>query len=136
VWADRQRLQQVLANLLSNACKYNRRGGRVRVQALAAGDRVVLSVVDTGHGIPERDQAALFQPFKRLPATAAQVEGTGLGLFIVKSLVERMDGRVRLDSVTGQGSRFSVELPRAGSSAAQPAEASPEREADQARSWP
>lgn len=132
VHADRQRLQQVLVNLLSNACKYNRRGGQVRVQAQPAGERVLLSVADTGPGIAERDQAALFQPFKRLQATAAQVEGTGLGLFIVKQLVERMEGRIRLDSVLGQGSRFSVELPRA----LQPLPLPPDNAADQARNWP
>jgi signal transduction histidine kinase len=132
VRADRQRLQQVLLNLLSNACKYNRRGGQVRVQVRPAGERVLLSVADTGPGIAERDQAALFQPFRRLQATATQVEGTGLGLFIVKQLVERMEGHIRLDSVPGQGSRFSVELPRV----LQPVPVPPDSEADQARNWP
>jgi signal transduction histidine kinase len=138
VRADRQRLHQVLANLLSNACKYNHRGGELRLQVQAAGDRVVFTVADTGPGIAPADQALLFQPFKRLPGTAALVEGTGLGLFIVKSLVERMDGRVRLDSRPGEGSRFTVELPRAVSTAAAQAAgvpaAEPDNAADHARS--
>lgn len=138
VRADRQRLQQVLSNLLSNACKYNHRGGELRLQVQATGDRVAFTVADTGPGIAPADQALLFQPFKRLPGTAAQVEGTGLGLFIVKSLVERMDGRVRLDSRPGEGSRFTVELPRAmppaaDAQAAGVPEAVPDNAADQAR---
>ncbi|MED5619390.1 sensor histidine kinase [Ideonella sp. BN130291] len=109
--ADEQRLQQVFTNLLTNACKYNRRGGSVTLQAWAQGERVCVSIADTGRGITHAERAELFQPFRRLAATAGQVEGTGLGLFIVKSLLERMNGSIELESTWGEGSRFTVVLP-------------------------
>jgi len=111
--ADPQRLQQVLMNLLSNACKYNRPGGRVTVAVQTLDARVRIAVCDTGPGIAEHEQRELFQPFKRLAATARRVEGTGLGLFIVKSLVERMNGRIELQSRVGEGSCFTLDLPAA-----------------------
>ncbi len=113
IWAqaDARRLQQVLINLLTNACKYNRPGGVVTVDAWSAEPWACVRVTDTGRGITQEEQAQLFQPFKRLPSTAGQVEGTGLGLFIVKSLVEHMHGRIDVDSVWGEGSRFTVWLP-------------------------
>ena len=114
VLADRTRLRQVLLNLLSNAIKYNRRGGwaRVELEAAAAG-RVRLCVVDGGPGIALQRQAELFQPFNRLGAEFGDVEGTGIGLAIVRQVVERMGGRVGVQSQPGLGSRFWLELPLA-----------------------
>lgn len=113
VLGDAQRLGQVLANLLSNACKYNRPGGRVGLRVLArAQGRLAIEIEDQGPGLSEAEQAQLFQPFKRLPATA-HLRGTGLGLTIVKLLVEQMGGTIELRSTPGQGSVFSVLLQRA-----------------------
>jgi signal transduction histidine kinase len=113
VVADPQRLQQVLVNLLTNACKYNRPGGRVTVDTREASDHVCIDIADNGIGLSEQDAKELFQPFRRVAAASAKVEGTGLGLYIVKQLVERMGGAVTVHSEPGQGSRFSVSLPKA-----------------------
>ncbi len=114
VLADRRRLRQVMLNLLSNAIKYNRRGGWARVELEAATPgRVRLCVVDGGPGIPQQRQAELFQPFNRLGAEFGDVQGTGIGLAIVRQIVERMGGRVGVQSQPGLGSRFWLELPLA-----------------------
>ena len=109
VWADAQRLGQVLANLLSNACKYNRRGGLVRIGAQGDSERVRIDVEDQGQGLTPSESAQLFQPFKRLPSTA-HLRGTGLGLSIAKLLVEQMGGEISVVSRPGQGTVFSVTL--------------------------
>lgn len=112
--ADRQRLLQVLLNLLSNAVKYNSSGGRVKVtcESLPAG-HVGVAVSDTGVGIREEDMPRLFEPFERLGADQIGIEGSGVGLTIAKSLVERMDGVLDVYSRVGQGSTFEVVLKRA-----------------------
>jgi len=111
VLADRQRLQQVLLNLLSNGIKYNRPSGTVTVacETLAA-DRLQIRVTDTGEGIAADKLARLFTPFDRLGAEASAVEGTGLGLALSKSLVEAMGGTLGVRSRPGTGTTFSVEL--------------------------
>lgn len=119
VLGDAQRLSQALANLLSNACKYNRPAGRVRVTVQGDAQWVRVAVEDQGPGLSEQDQALLFQPFKRLPGTA-RLPGSGLGLTIVKLLVEQMGGRVQVSSRLGEGSCFILELPRASSPAPAP----------------
>ena len=116
VWGDSRRLGQVLSNLLSNACKYNRPGGRVQV-AVQQGDEgrlLRIEVSDEGEGLAPEQIAQLFQPFKRLPAALAR-RGSGLGLTIVKLLVEQMGGSVSVRSKPGNGSVFSVSLQRAPS---------------------
>ncbi|MGH2699042.1 MAG: PAS domain-containing sensor histidine kinase, partial [Actinomycetota bacterium] len=110
VMADRQRVKQVLLNLLSNAIKYNRSGGSVSLRMLGAGDRVTVSVADTGMGIPRNKMEALFKPFDRLGAERTEIEGTGLGLALSRRLVEAMDGRITVASIPGEGSTFSVQL--------------------------
>jgi len=122
VRADPTRLRQVLLNLLSNAVKYNRAGGEVHVDAVAAGALVRLRVRDTGRGIAEARLADLFQPFNRLGAEREPIEGSGIGLAIVKSLVEHMGGHVRVTTRLGEGSEFEVTLPRAASEAVPPRE--------------
>lgn len=107
--ADAQRLQQVFANLLGNACKYNRPNGTVTLGCRSSDGQVCVTIADQGRGIAPQDLAALFQPFKRFAPTA-DAPGTGLGLVVVKLLVEQMGGRVEVDSVLGQGSCFSVWL--------------------------
>ncbi len=114
VQADPVRLRQVLINLVSNAIKYNRPGGRVRLTAAPDGEVVVIRVADTGQGIaPDRLHQA-FEPFNRLGAEASGIEGSGIGLAIVKVLVEQMGGSVQAHSQLGQGSEFTVRLPLAG----------------------
>ncbi|NWG74505.1 MAG: PAS domain S-box protein, partial [Rubrivivax sp.] len=121
VHADRLRLRQVLVNLLSNAVKYNVDGGRVDVGARpGAPGHVRIAVRDSGPGIAPERQDELFQPFQRLGAEHGPVEGTGIGLAIVRRLVEGMNGRVGVDSTPGQGSTFWFELPRSGETAVDP----------------
>jgi len=117
VHADATRLRQILVNLLSNAIKYNRAGGWVRVEAAVTGNeplrRVRITVADCGRGLTAEQRRHLFEPFNRLGAEREGIEGTGIGLAIVKALVERMNGRIDVDSEPGVGSRFAVELPAA-----------------------
>ncbi len=115
VQADRTRLRQVLLNLLSNAVKYNRAGGSVTLQVSpGAPGEVVLSVTDTGVGIAEADLPLVFEPFQRGPQAGGTVEGAGIGLSVTQALVGLMQGRVAVHSQPGQGSCFSVTLPRVG----------------------
>jgi signal transduction histidine kinase/ActR/RegA family two-component response regulator len=114
VLADRQRLKQILLNLVANAVKYNRTGGRVTVSTEALDDgRVRITVADTGVGIRAEDFDRLFVPFERLGAGTAEVEGTGVGLALSHRLAEAMGGTIEVESTYGDGSRFSVLLPRA-----------------------
>jgi len=115
VVADGQALRQVATNIISNAIKFTPRGGRVDVSLLAVGeDQVHLIVTDTGRGIPEELHADIFKPFHRVETDATiAVQGTGLGLPIVQSLVDAMDGRVSVQSRLGEGSTFTVVLPAA-----------------------
>jgi PAS domain S-box-containing protein len=113
--ADRQRLKQVLLNLVANAVKYNRDGGIAHIAlARAPEDRVKIVVSDNGPGIAEAKLSRLFKPFERL-GLDQNVEGTGLGLMLCKRLVEAMQGEIGVESAPGAGSRFWVELPRAES---------------------
>jgi CheY-like chemotaxis protein/anti-sigma regulatory factor (Ser/Thr protein kinase) len=107
---DATRLRQVLINLLSNAIKYNRRGGRVVVHAAPAGDKAILKVRDTGRGLTPKQLASLFEPFNRFGAENEGIEGTGIGLTIVKALVEGMGGSVTVNSRPGEGTLFEVTL--------------------------
>ncbi|MCU0965505.1 MAG: PAS domain-containing protein [Burkholderiaceae bacterium] len=109
--ADATRLRQVLLNLLTNAVKYNREGGQVLVEAEAAEDGVLLRVSDTGRGMNEAQLQQAFEPFNRLGLENEGIEGTGIGLAIVKALVERMGGTVQARSAPDHGSVFEVQLP-------------------------
>lgn len=114
VAADRTRLRQVLVNLLSNAIKYNRERGTVTVEARSiAQGAAAICVTDTGIGISADRMARLFVPFERLGQETGPIEGTGIGLALVKAIVERMQGRLTVESEVGVGSTFCVELPRA-----------------------
>ena len=111
--ADPTRLRQVLINLLSNAIKYNRPGGTVRVDSHSANGEATLSVRDTGRGLNSEQIASLFEPFNRFGVESEGIEGTGIGLTIVKSLVDGMGGRIEVDSSPGRGTVFAVTLPAA-----------------------
>jgi PAS domain S-box-containing protein len=114
ILADRERLHQVLLNLLSNAVKYNGDRGSVTVSCSELPNgRLVVTVADTGPGIPAEKMDRLFTPFERLGAESTGVEGTGLGLVFVKRLVEAMGGQVSAESQIGEGSTFHIELARA-----------------------
>jgi PAS domain S-box-containing protein len=118
VEADHQRLKQVLLNLITNAVKYNRKGGSVKVECtiLKGEERkknvIRISVIDTGKGIAQEYIEKLFNPFERIGAERTETEGTGLGLAISKKLVEAMHGKVGVDSEVGRGSTFWIELPQ------------------------
>ncbi|HQU25762.1 MAG TPA: PAS domain S-box protein [Acidimicrobiales bacterium] len=111
VVADAQRTRQVLVNLVSNAVKYNLEGGRVEVRLTAAAPVARIQVADTGPGIAPEDLGRLFEPFERLGAAATDVEGTGLGLALSRGLADLMGGRLDVESVLGEGSVFTLELP-------------------------
>lgn len=111
VQADRVRLRQVLLNLLSNACKYNRESGTVSVSARQDGHEVVIAVQDTGRGMSEHQLRQLYEPFNRLGIHREGIEGTGIGLAIAKALVERMGGSIAVRSEPAVGTLFTVRLP-------------------------
>ncbi len=115
VRAHRLMLGQALINLVSNGVKFVAPGTapRVTVSATRAKGKAILAVVDNGIGIAPELQERLFRPFSRLPGADAAFPGTGFGLAIVRKAVERMGGRVGVESAPGQGSRFWVELPLA-----------------------
>jgi hypothetical protein len=115
--ADPTRLRQVLINLLSNAIKYNRPGGMVVVEACASEREATLTVRDTGRGLRAEQLASLFEPFNRFGVESEGIEGTGIGLTIVKSLVDGMGGRIDVDSRPGEGTAFRVTLPAASAPA-------------------
>ena len=113
VRADYTRLKQVLLNLLSNACKYNKTGGQVNIECENVDDdRVRIMVSDSGKGIPEEKLKELYKPFNRLGAENSDIEGSGIGLVVTKQLVELMGGTVGVESKVGHGSTFWLELPK------------------------
>lgn len=110
--ADRLRIKQVLVNLLSNAIKFTPEGGRIRLEARVQESFVVVSVIDTGVGIPAEEHESIFDKFHQVGATTKGVrEGTGLGLAITKRLVEQHGGSISVKSQPQQGSTFLFTLP-------------------------
>jgi signal transduction histidine kinase len=123
VTVDRQRLKQVLINLVANAIKYNTAGGTVTLDChSSAADRLRIDIIDTGPGIAPELLGRLFSPFDRLDAERVNdVEGTGLGLALSQRLVTAMGGALGVDSAVGKGSTFWIELVLAGEPPAAPA---------------
>jgi two-component system phosphate regulon sensor histidine kinase PhoR len=112
VLADRVQLRHVLTNLLDNAIKFNKEGGLVSLSSSLGEGQVVVSVRDTGPGIPASDQPRLFERFYRVDsARSRELGGTGLGLSIVKHIVEAHGGAVSVESRVGEGSTFRFTLP-------------------------
>ena len=114
VRGDETQLASMFTNLVDNAVKYTPPGGRVEVTGGTEGDEVVISIADTGIGIPDRNLPRIFERFYRVDkARSKATGGTGLGLSIVKHIVENHGGRVTVESVPGEGTTFTVRLPRA-----------------------
>ncbi len=110
---DEERLRQVLANLLNNALKYSQDGGTIRVSGRVQPEQVVISVEDEGIGLAPEEQERVFQPFTRVDnALSRKTQGVGLGLYLVRAIVEAHGGRVWVESAPGQGAAFLVSLPR------------------------
>ncbi|MEX0832955.1 MAG: ATP-binding protein [Actinomycetota bacterium] len=112
VWADPERLHQVLFNLLDNAVRFTPPGGEVTVSAARVNGRCEVTVADTGPGIPPEHLPRLFERFYRVdPARSREDGGTGIGLAIARSVVEAHGGRIRAESEEGKGTRFTFDLP-------------------------
>lgn len=108
---DRTRLKQILINLVSNAIKYNRKDGSVTVKIEKNHLLIRYHVIDTGYGIPESELNNIFNPFQRLPDFKDTIEGTGIGLTVVKQLSNLIKGTIAVESTIGKGSHFCLELP-------------------------
>jgi len=107
---DAKLLFQVFSNLLSNAVKYSPSGGSIEVDAAVAGDEVVVTVADRGLGIPAADLDRLFERYHR-GGNVSGIVGTGVGLYLVKMVVDLHGGSITVESREGEGSRFTVRLP-------------------------
>ena len=115
VKGDRRRLQQILINFVSNAIKYNRRGGHVELRVVIEDGVARISVRDDGAGIPDQLLKDLFEPFNRLGREQSEIIGAGVGLALCKRLAEAMYGTILVESREGEGSAFTVALPVAPS---------------------
>jgi PAS domain S-box-containing protein len=121
VATDRDKLRQVLANLVGNAVKYSHSSGRIDVRLEEDGPHLRIAVGDEGVGIPQTELQRIFEKFYRLHSnTTREVGGTGLGLYICRELVRRMGGRIWVESSEGSGSTFFVELPLASAAIGTP----------------
>lgn len=108
---DPARVEQVLNNLVSNAIKYSPGGGDVRIHVRRERAHVLFSVSDQGIGIPLDEQAHLFEPFRRVRASASAIPGMGLGLYVSQRIAEAHGGRIEVTSAPGEGSTFTLRLP-------------------------
>lgn len=113
VRADMFKLRKALFHVLSNAVKYNSPGGSVDVGCARDGDHVVITVTDTGPGIPDERAGEIFEPFNRLGREAGNIEGSGIGLTVTQRIVERMLGEIEFESEEGRGTTFRIRLPAA-----------------------
>ncbi len=121
--ADRDRVRQVILNLLNNAFKFTPDGGKVKIEAGREHEWCRVSVIDNGIGIRREDQERIFEPFCRLDSPLARERtGTGLGLTLVKQIVERHGGRIWVESELDEGSRFTFTAPLATGAQPNPAE--------------
>jgi signal transduction histidine kinase len=109
--ADARKVRQILINLLANAVKFTPGGGTVTVRATRGPGEVVIAVADDGIGIAPEDQAIVFEPFRQAGSRDGRREGTGLGLALVRRMVELHGGRLTLESTVGRGSTFTFTLP-------------------------
>ncbi len=110
VIAEKDKITDVIDNLISNALKYNRKNGTVTISSSIKKDKVTISVRDTGYGIPEKDKEKIFKKYSRLKGKSVKKRGTGLGLYAAKMLVEKMGGSINFVSKEGGGTTFLVTL--------------------------
>jgi signal transduction histidine kinase len=116
VWADENRLRQVVLNLLSNACKFTGEGGKIILGAREEGERLIVEVEDTGPGLSEAEQQRLFTRYYRGEGDRERFSGLGLGLALCKTLVELHKGQIWVRSQPGKGSTFGFSVPLATAS--------------------
>jgi len=116
VWADEDRLRQVVLNLINNAFKFTPAGGKITLRAKEDGTNLVVEVQDTGRGISKEDQQRLFEPYHQLESEVAHLSGLGLGLSLCKMLVELHGGKIWVKSQKGKGSTFGFSIPLKASS--------------------
>ena len=110
---DRNRMQQVITNLVSNAIKYSNDGGTVRIVIEDTDDSAMIHVEDSGIGIPQADLKRIFERFYRTDKSRnRKTGGAGVGLAIAKNIVQAHKGKIRVESEEGKGSRFTVVLPK------------------------
>ncbi|MFM2292861.1 MAG: hypothetical protein RIS29_2674 [Bacteroidota bacterium] len=110
ICTDRMKLKQILINLVSNAVKYTPLGS-IRLEMIAANGNLSVKVTDTGAGIPSEKLSDLFKPFTRVERNNALAHGSGLGMYVVKGLVEILGGTIHVESIPDEGTTFTVELP-------------------------
>jgi signal transduction histidine kinase len=126
VLGDEPALRRVFQNLVGNASKYGQGGESIALRARTKGSQVIVSVIDHGIGIAPAEQVRIFEPFYRAAdVVAAQIQGAGLGLSLVKRIVEAHGGTISVRSAPGSGSEFIVTLPAAASDAGEQAAHSP-----------
>ncbi|MCB0063095.1 MAG: HAMP domain-containing histidine kinase [Caldilineaceae bacterium] len=111
LYADCGQLERIIMNLLSNAVKYTPQGGQIGVSLVKEGKWAIISIADTGYGIPEHELPYIFERFRRVEEHVEKATGSGLGLAITKALVEEHHGEVTVESTIGKGSTFTVRLP-------------------------
>lgn len=114
IWGDRERIGQVLTNLISNALKYSPDADTIRITTNTNNDQIVVSVYDKGIGIPQKDQDKVFDRFFRVDDAKKSFQGLGLGLYICSQIIEHHGGSIGVTSTPGQGSTFWFSLPVAG----------------------
>jgi signal transduction histidine kinase len=110
VTGDALLLREAIGNLISNAVKYTPQEGQIIVRTDMEADEIVVTIQDSGSGISLDDQQGLFRPFTRLPSAGTE-RGAGLGLSLVKTVIERHGGHVTVDSALGQGTIFGIHMP-------------------------
>ena len=110
VMADAAHISEAMTNLISNAIKYTPADGRIVVRVHCRRSKVLFEVEDNGPGIPEEKQERLFEPFYRA-VKSSEVEGSGLGLHLVRNIIQRYGGKTHFSSVYGKGSLFGFSLP-------------------------
>ena len=117
VIGDKSGLQQVFINLINNAVKFSRQGGAVNIIVSETESQVLIGISDSGVGIPQQAIPHLFERFYRAKnVTIAEIPGSGIGLYIVKSIVETLGGTIHVESIMDQGTTFTVSLKRFESS--------------------
>jgi len=109
IWSDPYKLRQVLINLITNAIHATGSGGKITIMLEGMGEEVALTVKDTGQGIPRENLGKIFEPFF---STKSPGKGTGLGLFVTRNIIEKLGGTIKVDSQLGQGTSFSIKLPK------------------------